>query len=324
MKRFENQKYLIIAMAVVLVFFVVQAIVYITGNNSVDEPKQISIIAYGADADRWENLKDGAELACEKSEAEISVVTMSDADDFDEQCILIDREIANGADGVIIAACNSEKVGSFLKEKSYKTPVVFAETGDGGISGYDTVSADDYQLGADLAEQVIENERSWIKVAIVADDMDRNSIATRWQGVYDTLKGYAPNIVTWDRNENEKDMMTRKYLQRWLVEEAVDVVVTLDSESTDALMDAMDNLNKTRKVYSIATSNKAVYYLDHDKIKALKYQDEFGIGYLSAARVLRLLGEDAPDDDKAIASRIVVKSDIYEGDNEKILFPFVK
>lgn len=325
MKRFDSQKYMIITLAVVVVIFIAQAINYFAGGQKEDDIKQISLIVYGGDAARWDNLKEGVELACSGSEIEISLVTMANPFDYKEQCQLIDREVENGADGIIIAACNSEKINNYLLGKEYRIPVIYAESG-GGDKGYcELISADNYELGSKLAEQIIENEKDWIKVAIVSDSLDRDSVYARREGVYESLSKYTSNIVYWDRNENESGLTTRKYLQRWLVEEAVDVVVTLDSESTDALMDAMDNLNKNRKVYSISTSNKSVYYLDRNRIKALMYQDEFSIGYTSAAEILEQIGERAPEIDKQqVASKIVVKSDIYIGENERILFPFVR
>jgi len=325
MERFKNQKYLIVAMVVAFIFLIVEAVLYSQTDNDTKDVKKISIIVYGKDSERWENLRNGAELACEKSDTEISLITMSSPYDYTEQTDLIDREVKNGADGLIIAACDSNIIGNYLKDNNYKIPIVFAETGIDSDYGFETVSADDYEMGKTLGEHIIQNEKDWIKVAIVSDNINRESVNYRYQGVYDVLSDYADEVVIWSRNENEKNMSSRKFLQRWLVAQAVDVVVTLDSETTDALMNAMDNLNKSRKVYSITTSYQSIYNLDHDRIKAIECQDEFGIGYLSTIKILEESNISAPKTaGKDISSRIVVRSDMYVGDTEKILFPFVK
>lgn len=325
MKKYKNQRYLIIALITTFVFLIIEVAIYSSTTTNNSKTYKISMIVYGQDAGRWENMKNGAELACEESGTEISLITLSDVYDPVEQCALIEREVENGADALIVAACDSSYVGGYIAEHKFKVPIVFAETDIFYGYAYDYVSADNYMLGKNLAKHIIENEKDWIKVAIVTDNMRRESVKDRAQGVYDVLSGYTDNIVYWERNENELGMLTRKYLQRCLVEEAVDVVVTLDSETTDAFIDAMDNLNKTRKVYSIATTSKAVYSLDHEKIKAIEYQDEFGIGYLAATKALKYLDIDVPKGRaRRIASRIVVREDMYVGDTEKIIFPFVK
>ena len=324
MERFKNQRYLIIAMAVVMVIFLVLIRIYQTGAATDDEINQISIVAYGTDTDRWENLKQGASVACSGLNAEVFLVTMSENAGAAEQAKIVKREIENGAAAVIIAADDSAGLSEYLGINELKTPVVFAETGIDDKE-HSCVSADNYSMGVKLADKIIENEHKWVKVAIVADNLKRSSVSGRYQGVYDTVKKYTDNVVVWDRNINESSMITRKYLQRWLVEEAVDVIVTLDSEKTDALMDALDNLNKSGKVYSIANSDKAVSYLDHGKITALEYQDEFAIGYVAAVKALDAMDLKAPKiADEEIGAKVMTKGEIYKGDNEKLVFPFAK
>lgn len=324
MERFKNQRVLIIAMAFVTVFFLLQLRVYQSDASRRDEIKQISIVAYGSDTERWENLKQGAETACTNSGAEVFLVTMTESAGAGEQAELIEREVDNGADAVIVIASDSKALPEYYSKIGTGKPVIFAETGMEGHDG-ECVSADNYQLGVNLAKKIMENEHKWVKVAIVSDNLKRNSVAERYQGIYDTLSGHVNDIVIWGRNNNETNMLTRKYLQRCLVEEAVDVIVTLDTETTDSLMDALDNLNKSSKVYSIANSDKAVSYLDHNKIKALEYQDEFGVGYVAASRILEKLQLDAPEvKDVQISAKVITQPEIYDDSNQKLLFPFAK
>lgn len=321
MDRFKNQKSLIIAMGIVLIFLLVQANYYLTGYNDNEEIKQISIVAYGSETERWDNFKQGASVACDSSNAEVFLVTAGKDAGASEQAELIEREIENGADSVIVLASTSNELQSELSNRHIGKPVVFAETG----IGEDYITADNYELGAALGRKIIDYEKAWVKVAIVTDNLERNSVNERYQGVYDTVEPYAKSVVTWDRNSNEKNMLTRKYLQRWLVEEAVDVIVTLDSETTDSLMDALDNLNKESKVYSIANTDKAVSYLDHGKIKVLEYQDEFAMGYIAATQILGKMELATPElkSDEVVA-RVITKKEMYLDENQKILFPFAK
>ena len=128
MTRIRNQRNMAIAMILMFVLLIVEACLYARTESEEIETKQISIIVYGTDSERWENLKNGAELACERNIAEVSVITMSSENDPEEQKSLIDREIENGADALIVAACDSKEIGDFLDEKNYRVPIIFAET----------------------------------------------------------------------------------------------------------------------------------------------------------------------------------------------------
>jgi len=281
----------------------------------------ISLIVYGEDEARWENLKHGVELACEESGAEFTMVNMSSNGTASDQIELINREIDRGATGLLIAAVDSEQIGVYASELNISIPIVFVENGPQDYSKEACISADNYEMGRMLGEKIKEKENPIVKVAIISDNTQRASVQSRIQGVYDTLDGYVNQIVIWERLENENNLLTRKFLQRAILQEAVDVVVALDNETADNLMDALDNLNRKTKVYAISTSNKSVYYLDQMKIKALEYQDEFSIGYIGARKVLT---KSKTNDLGDIEYRIVSKDNMYEKDNQTFLFPIVQ
>lgn len=186
------------------------------------------------------------------------------------------------------------------------------------------ISADNYAMGHTLGNVIAANEKSWIKAAIISDRTERKNVADRFDGVYDSLVQYADEVVIWERNENERDSQTMLFLQRELTEEAVDVVVALDTSSMEALMDAIENLNKNIKVYGIANSDKAVYYLDNGKIKALIFQNEFSIGYLGVKVILNETAYNKKRIFNLIKYETVNKDNMYSEEYQKLLFPFVK
>lgn len=319
----KSRRFLKISIVVVLVLIVAE-FYYYSNYSSKEEPTfSISLIVYGS-SDRWENLKQGAERASDGTIAEVNLIPMSTETNAKEQIALINREIANGADALMIAACDSQEIEQYFQETNVEIPVVFVQSGLENNEDNWYISADNYAMGYELANIIAANERNWIKAAIIADRMERKSVSERFQGVYDSLSQYADEVVIWERDENEKDIQTMLFLQRELTQEAVDVVVALDTSSMEALMDAVENLNKNIKVYGVANSDKAVYYLDNGKIKSLIYQNEFSIGYLG---VKVILDEKAYEKNKIfnmVEYEIVNEDDMYSAEYEKLLFPFVK
>ncbi len=315
----NRRKYLIPLAAILLLALIFEFYYYMNNTRRKAPIRQVSLIAYGSDTTRWESLKQGAELAGVDLNAEVTLITMSTEDDGKEQISLINREIENGADGLLIAACNSAEIAAYLQSHETQIPYCFVESGIASEEeGLRLISAENHEMGEALAHVIAENERDWIKVAIIADHTERDSVRDRLNGLVNSGLHYADEVVLWKRNEQERDKKAQFFLQRELTEEAVDVVVALDNSSLEELLDATLNLNKDIKIYGIANSAKTVYYLDKGMVKSIVYQDEFVIGYHAIQALLHQKTE------KEINFHLVDRTNMYEEENQKLLFPHTK
>ena len=73
---------------------------------------------------------------------------------------LIEREIANGASGIIVEPANGEKTEKMLKEVEKKVPVVLVESlasSDGTETKMPVTGADNYAMGKALAEELLKD-----------------------------------------------------------------------------------------------------------------------------------------------------------------------
>ena len=318
----KNNKNLLYGILLLLVFLVL-----ILSQLEQKEPKKrpgkhVSFIVYGDDSERWENMRQGAYLVCDEKNADLSLITMLSEDDANEQKEIIDREIEDGADVLIVAACNSKEIADYIKEK--RMPAVFVETVDEEYSGSkDVVSPDDYKMGYELGESIVENESEITTVAIISEHTDRDSVTLREKGLRDAIEGKVGKIINWTRSEKQVNSNTRTFIQRAIVSEATDVIVTFDNSTTDALLDALTNLNKQSRVYSVSTSNKAVYSLYNGDVRSLEFSNEFSMGYIAAMYAVDRSGARKKYSDYAIDHRIVRKENMYDEDNQTLLFPFV-
>lgn len=313
----------LIVVAVLLIVFLVAAISLGSLQTTKSEARrQVSLIVYGEDSEQWENLRQGAELVCEENNAGLSLLTMLSENDVAEQEEIIDREIQSGADALIIAPCNSEAIKNYIEEKRTSIPVVFVEKTEVNKDSI-SISPDDYKIGYELGEEIINNESDIVTVAIVSENAQRESIRLREKGLLDAIEGKVGKILKWSRNDNNTRVNKRQFIQRALVSEATDVIVTFDSPTTDALIDALANLNTQSKVYAISTSDKALYNLYSREIIALGYPNEYAMGYLAAVNALNRSYARKMYSDKEIEYRIVRKENMYDEDNQTLLFPFV-
>ena len=324
MKKFKSPVFI---MACILVgLLIIETAVYFQALNKEDPIIQVSLIVYGSDASRWENLKQGAVLAADDLNAEVTLITMSGEDDISEQISLIRREAQGGADALLIAAADSEVIKEYLKNDPIKIPYAFVESGTGDTR--DLTSADNASMAESLIKTIDDNEKDWIKAAVIVDHDRRDSVKERLDTVLNTDVPYAENVVLWERNEQEVDKKAQFFLQRQLTEEAVDVVIALDNSSMEEIIDAAVNLNKDVKIYGIANSSKSAYYLDNRLVRSLVYQDEFSIGYIGLSDLLennfRKLRDNTPLDRSQIAFKVVDHNNMYDKANQRLLFPHVR
>lgn len=314
----KKMGWLIISVCFVFLVIVITNHLY-SGKKAVET--NISVILYGNSIDRWESLKQGIEQAGKDYGAEITYVLMSVDHNEKEQLSLIQREIDNGAKGILLAANDSNMDLSSIKLPSKTFPIICLES---GVNDSDTtlVSADNYAMGESLAEAVIEKENAIAKIAIVMDNQQRNTVKERYEGFYNKITEKFDNLTFWRREKGENRAII--FVQRELTQEAVDVVVALDNSSLEAVIDATLNLNKKVKLYGIANSDKAVYYLDNGKIKTLVYQDEFSIGYIGLESLLGGVNYNIKEMSDYINYHVVDDTTLYLPENQRVLFPFVK
>ncbi len=323
MKRLYEKKSLIIVVILLVVFLIIAVA---QTNTVVPKDKSaghVSMIVYGDDQERWENMREGAYLVCSEKNADLSMITTLSENDPEEQKEIIDRELADGTDALIIAPCNSRAIKEYIDSKHIRIPVVYIETIEDTSFTDINVATDDYAMGYSLGEELLGNESDIVTVAIISENTDRDSVSLREKGLRDAIEGKVGKIIDWSRKKYGTGANTRTFIQRAIVSEATDVIISFDNSTTDALLDALTNLNQTSKIYSISTSNKAVYNLYNKEVIALEYPDEFSMGYLSAMYALDKTNAIRKYARKKIEYRMVRKENMYDKENQTLLFPFV-
>ncbi|MBO4890730.1 MAG: substrate-binding domain-containing protein [Lachnospiraceae bacterium] len=323
MKKIKRYRELLIIAVLLLVFLVAALSQTKIPSPKLTNEKRVSLIVYGDDSERWENLRQGAGLVCENNDAGLSLLTMLSENDVAEQEEIIEREIENGADALIIAPVNSAQIRDYIINRKISIPVAFVESVESCGKDQTDIAPDDYRMGYELGEKLVENESDIVTVAVVSNNTERDSVALREKGLMDAIEGKVGKILTWSRSEYNNKTETRVFIQKSLVSEATDVIVTFDNSTTDALLDALTNLNKQSKQYSVSTSNKAVYNLYSREILSLGYPNEYAMGYLAAENVLDRSYAKKAYSDKEIEYRIIRKENMYDEDNQTLLFPFV-
>ncbi len=300
---------------------------YITDSNKKEDPFNISVIVYGSNSDRWATLKQGIDQGAADFGAQVNFVTMTTEDDADEQRKLLEREITNGADGIIMAAADSYSMKDAVEQAALSLPIVMVETNVENVVGIPYISADNYSMGLNIGRSVILNcnqeasTKSDIKIALLMENQRKSSVYERYDGLMDSLKYSDFNLELWQREEGDDNLSL--FIQERLKTNKVDILIALDDASLEAVIDAVET-NNYINVYGIGSTNKIIHYLDYGVINSVVYQNEFNMGYLS---IQKFFTEDKEKENSPLTEiefRTINRDTMYLPKNQRLVFPIIQ
>lgn len=299
-------------------------------GETVKEPDNYSVILYQHTDNEWAIFTEGMKQAEEDLKIKVNYITMSESDTAGDQVDMIEREIKAGADGILIAAVDSENLRQELGAMSLSVPVICAETGVG--TDLPVISAGNYEMGKALGNKILKDmdaNGGARVVTILREYMERDSVRQRYEGLRDTLEAAEEKVEIQEYSRKPGDYSLRLFVGT-LFHECGQYIAALDKFTTEEAGAAWA-ANKTEFegmgvpfwIYGIGNTAQTVNDLDNENIQALIYQNEFNMGYQG----LKCLAEDRKktwiDSNINIKYELVTKETLYEYENERLLFPSV-
>lgn len=311
----------------VLVSVLLAIIIYVSygmlNAGKMEEYYTVSVILDNSSSDRWNAFKEGLEQGADEHHMHLNVVSIGEMLNIEEECMLIGRELENGADGLIAELCWEDTDGLFAAATVSK-PVVLVHNVMQSVNLYTTVAPDQFKLGKAIGEAVIHGESTKaVRIGVLAGNKDRNFQQQRLNGVQEAISS-ADLSPEWILYEDEA--ADKKNLLQQLSDYPVDVLVTLDNEQTELAVDfLLEHTDFSLRIYGEGRSEKAVYYLDKGMIETLVVSNEFYMGYRSAELLAQKLGYYVSDTEQdEVEILVVTRENLYEKEMEKILFPTVR
>lgn len=299
----------------------VSTYLYVNGTRKMNEDVKISVIVYGSSRDRWAALRQGIDQGASDLSYQVSFVTMVSDSNYEEQIELIEREIDNGADGLIIAASNSVKLSEIIKDTAVNIPVVMVESNVADGKGLTYLSADNYSMGLNIGRSVILNSDKKRKIALLMENHQRESVINRYDGFMDSLQYSDFEIDLWERDEKDDDLAL--LIEKKLKSSRVDIIVALDTETLETVVESVSTYGFNGYVYGIGSTNTIIHYLDYGLIKAIVYQNEFNMGYIS---VRKLFSDDREPKnfETEVDFRTINRETMYLPKNQRLVFPIIQ
>lgn len=318
-----------------LIFVLVTVIVWTSYSmlnvGKKEESHKVSVIVDNSNDERWIALRQGLEQAAKDHGVDLNYVFTGEFKNLEEELIMVSREIESGAEGIIIQMAFSGELDREIPEFETDTKVVLIES-DLATEGIHTyVGPDNHAIGKALAEAVLEEYGETLsrkRVGILAGNQRQYAMQQRLAGLNEGLKEAAPEIWMLDQDQVQEDQIPSEAEvgldDTWT---SLDLVIALENRETEQMADYMQTQEGLENclLYGVGCSEKAVYYLDKGMIQTLVVPNEFNMGYQSMEIIAEQLKYHWKNTEGSQIDYLVIhKGNLYDTENQKVLFPIVQ
>jgi ribose transport system substrate-binding protein len=310
-----------------LSFFVFFAVCYFIFNRSIHATQankrtyEVSVICRSENTETWSTMKQGIDQAAKDLNIDVSFITLSSRNNAEEQVTLLNREVRNGANAIVIAPVNSGSLNKAIADAKQKVPVIAMQSAITGSSGLKTVSCDNAGMGRALARE-LEKTGGSSKVMILRNSMNCSNVSDSLKGIEAELKN--KKLIYCDIPNDSQSACNA--VRQCLRSNPGDAFIALDPETLETAGQAKKDLRgecQTSKIYGIGRTNKVVSFLEGNVITAVAVENDYNMGYLCMKSAIDGINRKN-DASPAINYLIVNRSNIYQSESERILFPFIR
>lgn len=307
----------------VLVITIVWTSVGMLGVNMEEKTYNVSVIVNDSNNDRYIAMREGLEQAAKDNNIQINYVSTSVLVNEKEESALIQREVENGADGIVVQLISSENTYEVFDNLESSVAVMLLETDSKAEGMYALTAPDNMKIGQLLAQAVADDYKKNItdkKIGILCGNQKQLSMQQRLKSVEETLQKNGAQVA-WT-------LLSSQELEEKQKKDPIDILITLGNDETEAAVDYLlseSGYKRTFSIYGEGCSEKAVYYLDKGVISALVVPNEFNMGYQSIYEISKQLKYRLSSADSTVVDSLLVdKDNLYDEENQKILFPIVQ
>lgn len=316
----------------ILLLILLQVIVWASSNmlyvRKSEESHCVSVIVDNSNSDRWISLRQGLEQAAEDNNIDLNYVFTGPLLEAKEQIELINLEIENGAEGVVVQMVSSSEYLDDIADISTKATLMLLETDVNPEDVYTFTGPNNFEIGRAVAKAVRDEYGAALKgkrIGILCGNQKQLSMQQRLQGLEEVLLQEDVHIL-W-RQGSMNDSFSQK-LQHMIDDAQVDIIIALENDETEKVVDYIqkaDSESHECALYGVGCSEKVVYYLDKGIINTLVVTNEFAMGYQSIEAIANQLREHLTEMENSIINHFVVnKENLYDEENQKVLFPIVQ
>jgi ribose transport system substrate-binding protein len=315
--------------AIALLLVVIVGLFYWFTGLSEKKPLDITVIIKSTDAsiEFWQVLVDGIHEASQEFDTNVEVWGSKTETDVDEQIALVEKAILNRPDAIVLAANDYDRLVPIAeKVKSSGIKLIIVDSGIRSEVAQSIVATDNIKAGQEAGQAMQQQLEGLSRVAIISYVKNAASHIDREKGIREVLAGN-PNIELLDTFYVEGSELNAYLMAKQILNEDSEKlgIIGLNEPTTVGAGKAIRELGLKDKVKLIGfdSSFNEIKLLDEGIIKATVIQRPFQMGYLSIKIAVEAVRGKKIPERVDTGSLLITKQNMYEEENQKLLFPFV-
>lgn len=324
-----NAKYRRTLIIIVLLLIAAASLTYWGIKLSQRKPVEIRVIikSDAASSEFWQVLIDGVYEAAHEFGANVRVTSSRSETDVDEQIALVEQAIREKPDAIVLAANDFDRLVPVAeKVRASGIKLVIVDSGINSDMPHSIVATDNVFAGQKAGEAMRDQLPGPAKIAILSFVKNAASHIDREKGVRSVLEGsrgiemLETHYV--EGSEENAYLMARNILKS---DQEVVGIVGLNEPTTVGAGRAIQELGLKDRVTLVGfdSSVNEIRLLDEGVMKATVIQRPFQMGYLSIKTALNAAQRRKVPEMIDTGSLLITKQNMYEEENQKLLFPFV-
>ena len=283
----------------------------ISAHKKQQEPLEISVIMRQTDNQLWSWMRMGMEQAAGDLGVELRFLIPTIENDSTEQEVLIQHEVQRGTNAIIVVPANNKQLQSKLPEITSNIPVIALES---SIHPDEiTITPDNAQIGESLAQLALqEGEGKAVLLANTCTTSD--GIAQRTEQARKYLQEAGISVQIWPSSKyvNIDDLIKI---------EQVGQIIAMDASATVMIAEKYSEIENHPQLYGVGSAPPITAALDSGTLSAVAVWSEYASGYMAVEHAVKTVRGNAPQKLESLRFTIVKEDEIYETENQKLLFP---
>ena len=259
-------------------------------------------------------LKQGMEQAANDYKIELSFSVMEE--DGEQQVDLLKQEVEAGVEGFIV----EPKQEPFDFNQAITVPFVYVNQQE-LVDQIPVVSADNRQNGYVLGKEMLAATNEQGRVLVVRPKVLYSENSENYVGLQQAFSEQQVAFDEWIIEEGQIDSL----IQHLSEKKDYLGIVSLSLELSEALGKAkkQEKTFENQALYGFGLSNQLLNFIEQGVFQGVGVSNQFAVGY---AAVVQLMSQVSGEYQRipGIDTLFVTKENLFDTDNQKLLFPFIQ
>lgn len=318
----KTERNLLISVSLLLVLLFILSSTNLVLSEKKNQMYVLSVLVDDDNSKSWHNFRMGMDKAAEKWNADVSFVTLYDKGNLSQQKQLLERELENGAQGIILSPTDSAGMAAAVDALPPNIPVIAVAAGVNSPRVRSVIAAEPGVMGAELGARIAtaHKTKGFSQIVEVSYRENRTDTVLLSESLHRALPDGIPVQQAILRNAQDLDALMALLASQT----TPTALVATDADTLLAVAEQAEERKQTNlSLYGVGWCEGLLRHLESGAISYVGVYSDYDLGYLSVETAVKVLTGEAVKKEYKVAQALIAGPRIHDKRYEMTLFPIV-